>query len=137
MATQVKKDPILMRWTAGSSLLVFAVTTLFFALKATGAISGPAERSIYTGIMQQAAVFRTMDYLPWDQTAAIQSVDATEMSLRLTVRGYAPSEPYIRSGVCNYRKLRDLIETGSTVDVIYRPIPGNSAKVQVSITSCR
>ncbi len=75
--------------------------------------------------------FRDTGHLPWNRDAEITSIRFDPMRLTLTVKAIAPSEDIVQSTVCNYRRMRQLIEKGVKFVILWKP-EGHGPSMAVS-----
>lgn len=72
-------------------------------------------------LAEQHQAFEEMDHLPWDSEAEIVSVRSDTAQLTITLNAVPPPDSMVKSTVCSYRKLRELVLSEVLVRLVWTP----------------
>ncbi len=103
----------------GGIVLVGLMLMLFFSDLFSEGIR--SEEKVARLLTAQHQAFEEMEHLPWDSDAQIISVRSDTLQLTITLDALPPPDEMVRSTVCSYRKLRELVLSDVLVRLVWTP----------------
>lgn len=119
------------------AILVLSVFA-YFGAKSLGLFGNPDRQAveIQLALMDQAKQLEAEGHLPWDSTDIVASTRVVGLKLSVQITHIAPSQGMVQATVCNYRRMRLLIQSGATIELIWKPEPNGTVMAISTVNKC-
>ena len=119
------------------AILVLSVLG-YMGAKSLGLFGNPDRQAVelQLALIDQAKQLEAEGYLPWDSTDIVASTHVTGLKLSVEITHIAPSESMVQATVCNYRRMRLLIQSGATIELIWKPEPNGTVMAVSTVNKC-
>lgn len=122
----------------GAVAIIVLSVFAYFGAKSLGLFGNPDRQAveIQLALMDQAKHLEAEGHLPWDSTDIVASTRVVGMKLSVQITHIAPSQGMVQATVCNYRRMRLLIQSGATIELIWKPEPNGTVMAVSTINKC-
>jgi hypothetical protein len=122
----------------GAVAIIVLSVFAYFGAKSLGLFGNPDRQAveIQLALMDQAKHLEAEGHLPWDSTDIVASTRVVGMKLSVQITHIAPSQGMVQATVCNYRRMRLLIQSGATIELIWKPEPNGAVMAVSTVNKC-